>query len=310
MIQRPGPQDSGRLVTVIFLTPPHEGAVVATSPIAKHLTVRDGGKHPVPGREDFYEQLAFPPPPVPGGDAAQRKYASWVVTHETHTQFELLKNNAQGKQLGAQAAPTLAFYVGAGGPVVVSPSVPAGGVHREGVLSMSERWVELLGTILDDHDRAATVESRALEDPAGLLEELRVLTEDEQQRGEISALLAALAEADTVASMEQWFVDRASAWAPVHRRSGALGAEAVGVEWTYEGSYARDRTFHGAPARDQPVEAHGFTIFGVERRRLVVYRHIDWAGLFAQIGFTLNTRIPVPPPTDEELAAAVREHGG
>lgn len=160
---------------------------------------------------------------------------------------------------------------------------------------MSERWVELLGEILDDSDRAQEVESAVADDPAGLIDQLRERTEDEQERGEIGALLAALAKADTLSTMEQWFVDRDSGWQPVHQRSGALGDQAVGVEWTYEGSYTVDRVLHGAPALGQPVEVHGFIIFGLEDGRFTVFRHIDWAGLFAQLGFTLNTRVPLPP---------------
>ncbi|HZM31893.1 MAG TPA: hypothetical protein VFB77_15460 [Acidimicrobiales bacterium] len=167
---------------------------------------------------------------------------------------------------------------------------------------MSERWVELLGEILEDEDRAQMVEAAVGEDPAGLIAQLRERTEEEQERGEISALLAALAKADTLSSMEQWFVDRDGGWQPEHRRSGSLGDQAAGVEWTYEGSYTLDRALHGAPAVGQPVEAHGFTIFGVDDGGFTVFRHLDWAGLFAQLGFTLNTRVPLhlePEPADD-----------
>jgi len=130
VIQRPGPQ-GGRLVTVIFLTPPHEGAVVSTTPVATAATTRVAGGYPVPSLEADYLQVAFPPVDTA---AATRAHASWVVTHAKHTPFELLKNNASGTQLGAQAVPALAYYVGSGGPVVISPSVPAGGVSRTGML--------------------------------------------------------------------------------------------------------------------------------------------------------------------------------
>jgi len=164
---------------------------------------------------------------------------------------------------------------------------------------MSDRWVELLGEALGDADRAQAVESAVLADPAGLIAQLGERTEEEQALGEISGLLSALARADTVSSMEQWFADRANGWQPEHRRSGTIGVESAGVEWTYAGSYSRDRTFHGAPAQDQPVAAHGFTIFSVENGVFTVFRHIDWAGLFAQLGFTLNTRVPLDPPPEE-----------
>jgi len=129
VIQRPGP--GGRIVTVIFLTPAHEGAVVSTTPLATAATTRAGGGYPVPSLEPDYLRVAFPPTDTA---AAGRSHASWVVTHAQHTPYELLKNNAMGTRLGPQQAPALAYYVGSGGPVVVSPSVPAGGVPRTGML--------------------------------------------------------------------------------------------------------------------------------------------------------------------------------
>lgn len=130
VIQRPGPQ-GGRIVTVIFLTPAHAGAVVSTTPVATAANTRAGGGYPVPSTEPDYLLRTFPPTD-PG--PAKRGHASWVVTHPNHTRFELLPNNAKGRPLGTQAAPPLAFYVGAGSPVVVSPSVPAGGVPLTGTL--------------------------------------------------------------------------------------------------------------------------------------------------------------------------------
>jgi hypothetical protein len=130
VIQRPGPQ-GGRIVTVIFLTPAHEGAVVSTTPLATAATTRSSGAYPVPSREPDYLEVAFPPVDT---TAVARGHASWVVTHAQHTPYELLTNNAKGTRLGAQQAPALAYYVGSGGPVVVSPSVPAGGVPRTGTL--------------------------------------------------------------------------------------------------------------------------------------------------------------------------------
>ena len=46
---------------------------------------------------------------------------------------------------------------------------------------MSERWVELLGEILEDEDRAQMVEAAVGEDPAGLIAQLRERTEEEQE---------------------------------------------------------------------------------------------------------------------------------
>ncbi len=61
--------------------------------------------------------------------------------------------------------------------------------------------------------------------------------------------------------------------------------------------------FNGIPASGRGVTVHGFSLLGVEDERLVVRRYVDWAGLFAQLGLTLNWRTPVSPdavPADAE----------
>ena len=60
--------------------------------------------------------------------------------------------------------------------------------------------------------------------------------------------------------------------------------------------------YHGYPAvictSPNDVIVHGFTLFGVElddrgETRAMVRRYVDWAGVFAQLGLTLNWRTPV-----------------
>jgi len=138
VVQRPTPH-GGRLVTIIFVTPAHEGATVASSPLATSPTTRVAGlPNAVPSTEDHYEQVAFPPAAAAAGPPARpravdRPYATWVVTHERHNRLFPLKNNALGAAVGLPLAPpTLADYEGVGGPVVVSPSMPAGGVTYDG----------------------------------------------------------------------------------------------------------------------------------------------------------------------------------
>jgi hypothetical protein len=129
----------GRLVSIIFVTPPHKGATVATSPIAVSPKTRvDNLREPVPSTEDYYEVIAFPPAVTAASPSGwprpvDRAFATWVVTHERHQQPAQFKNNADTAGVGiAIAPPILADYEGIGGPVVVSPSVPAGGVSYDG----------------------------------------------------------------------------------------------------------------------------------------------------------------------------------
>jgi hypothetical protein len=144
VIQRPTGA-GGRIVTVLFVTPPHEGAEVALSPVAKvDKTTFGSGTHAVPSREADYEQLAFAAPaaPSPGPRplASDRPFATWVVTHKLHEQTPPSQSgdpasntdNTAATAPGAGPPATLATYRGTGPIVVVSPSVPAGGVPFDG----------------------------------------------------------------------------------------------------------------------------------------------------------------------------------
>jgi hypothetical protein len=132
VVQRPGPT-GGRVVSVVFTTPPHEGAEVAKSPIATAASTMPTtpGGHAVPSKELDYELVGTPPSalglrPV----AVERPYATWVVTHSQHvlTEMSVLANNSVGKDLGDTTPATFAVYEGLGDTVIISPSLPAGGV--------------------------------------------------------------------------------------------------------------------------------------------------------------------------------------
>jgi hypothetical protein len=107
--------------------------------------------------------------------------------------------------------------------------------------------------------------------------------------------------ADTVAVLNQWFT-QVREWREEPDRWGLLGGNGFGVAWSWRGAHDIDRAFNGLPATDLPVTVQGFTVLGPEpeRRtsRVVIRRYIDWAGLFAQLGLTLNWRIPMPPDPD------------
>jgi hypothetical protein len=133
------------LVTVVFLTPAHRGSVVATSPIAVAAKATSAAfPHPVPSWENDYERVW----PLPGYPAARapkavdRQHAMWVITHRTHVATPASAasgNNAAGSGLSVLDIPQLAVYVGSppkhsgwGDVVVVSPSMPSGGVTHDG----------------------------------------------------------------------------------------------------------------------------------------------------------------------------------
>jgi hypothetical protein len=151
--------------------------------------------------------------------------------------------------------------------------------HLEGNPHAHDRYLELL-----------------LEGPTALLQALR----NERE------LLLAIAEADTAPNLRQWFSEREivrakGGWAHDPERTGPVGDVAAGVEWTWTGVHdegTKDRSFNNIAPSGQSVTVHGFTLFGVEKDdrladQLMVRRYIDWAGVFAQLGLTLNWRTPV-----------------
>jgi hypothetical protein len=122
-------------------------------------------------------------------------------------------------------------------------------------------------------------------------------------------LAAAVARADVRPQLVTWFSElaierRPNGWAAELDRSGALGEQAVGVEWRWQGVHddvGKRNAFNGIAASNRRVEVHGFTVMSVEDGRFVLRRYVDWAGLWAQLGLTLNWRTPVtgePPPAD------------
>jgi hypothetical protein len=143
VVQRPaGP--GGRVVSVIFATPTHEGSEVAKSPIA-HVNTTMGGAsaHAVPSRQNDYEVVGFPvasaAPPPPRPRAVDRPYGTWVVTHGRHLTSDELVNNATPSPMATTTvAPTMAEYTGVDPVVLLSPSVPAGGVPYDGVIKVVE----------------------------------------------------------------------------------------------------------------------------------------------------------------------------
>jgi hypothetical protein len=94
----------------------------------------------VPSTEDDYEWLAvagqagFAAAGVAGVPAAQRTYATWVVTHRDQTKSGVVTvtNNAHDSDIADWGIPQLGCYAGTGPIVVVSPSMAAGGVKHDG----------------------------------------------------------------------------------------------------------------------------------------------------------------------------------
>jgi hypothetical protein len=138
VVHRPTDGAGRGLVSVVFVTPTHDGANVAESPIATSPTVvpLDGGRG-VPSTGRDYEVLAVDgpetaPPPVPA--APDRTYAMWVVTHTNQIKSGSMTvvNNAGDSDIADWGIAQLACYQGNGPIVVVSPSMAAGGIKHDG----------------------------------------------------------------------------------------------------------------------------------------------------------------------------------
>ena len=131
----------------------------------------------------------------------------------------------------------------------------------------------------------------ALQDqPVELMEVLR--NDDE--------LLVAVARADTRPHLVHWFselgVERV-AWTHDPERTGPIGPLAAGVEWIWTGRHdddGLDGAFNGIAPSGRDVTVRGVTLMGVEDDQFKLRRYVDWAGVFAQLGLTLNWRTPVP----------------
>ncbi len=129
------------LVTVIFMSPPHEGSNVAESPIAvSPKPTKAGIPYRVPSWQADYEQVwprsqQWPPDKQPR--AVDRQYGTWVITHRDHVKtgtVVLTTNPAVPTDYADWEIPQLAIYSGVEPVVVVSPSMPAGGVEHDGTV--------------------------------------------------------------------------------------------------------------------------------------------------------------------------------
>ena len=104
-------------------------------------------------------------------------------------------------------------------------------------------------------------------------------------------------EVDSVVVLSQWFRPT-DGWRAEEGQWGLLGDNAFGVAWEYDGIHDIPSAFNGLPASDRPVTVRGFTLIGPDpsrRGRVQIRRYVDWAGVFGQLGLTLNWRIPVEP---------------
>jgi hypothetical protein len=102
----------------------------------------------------------------------------------------------------------------------------------------------------------------------------------------------AVARADTVVHLRGWFTPR-KGWQVIPQRSGPLAGAALGIEWSYEGVHDTDGGFNGLPPTGRPVVVRGFTLIDAAGDKLALRRYVDWAGVFSQVGLSLNWRVPV-----------------
>jgi hypothetical protein len=129
----------------------------------------------------------------------------------------------------------------------------------------------------------------------------------ERVRADIG-LQFALARADTRPHLILWFsehgVSRSAGWVPDPVRSGPIGDGAVGTEWSWTGVHDRvpeatapgsgpEPSFNSTAPSGREVVVRGFTLMSVDDDQLTVRRYVDWAGVFTQLGLTLNWRTPV-----------------
>lgn len=135
------PVNGSGLVSIIFVTPSHEYSNVSESPIATapHSMVANA-THPVPSTEDDYEVLGRPNPAAPANrprvPASDRRWSTWVVTHENHkpTGMVEITSNTVYADFAEWGIPRMRIYRGVGDVVVVSPSMAAGGVKQDGAV--------------------------------------------------------------------------------------------------------------------------------------------------------------------------------
>jgi hypothetical protein len=113
---------------------------------------------------------------------------------------------------------------------------------------------------------------------------------------------------DTRPVLREWFTDTENdrGWEMDFDRSGRIGeGQSAGVAWSFEGTHdqvspedARWSTFNGIPVTERQVTVRGFTLvdvdFDSDQPRLRLRRYVDWAGLYSQLGLTVNWRVPLP----------------
>ncbi len=122
-------------VTVELMTPSHLGSNVAESPVAWSPTVKPAGfTHPIPSTGPDYLVLQN----SGSADEQNREYAMWVVTHHDHvrdtTHPKVTTDTVTMADFAEWGIPKLSIYKGIGDPVIVSPSLPAGGVRTNGAV--------------------------------------------------------------------------------------------------------------------------------------------------------------------------------
>jgi hypothetical protein len=125
-------------------------------------------------------------------------------------------------------------------------------------------------------------QERITEDPVNLYEELQ---------GD-PKVLADFVRQDSEPPLTRWF-EPTSGWENFAGSTGRFGEEALAVEWVYLGVHTKDWVFNGIRATGNRVEVRGCTVVALERGEFRLRRYIDWAGLFAQLGLTMNWRLPV-----------------
>jgi len=128
-----------------------------------------------------------------------------------------------------------------------------------------------------------------------------------------------LARADVLPRLLTWFTPRPDygrdGWEHHQESSGLVGSAWAVVEWTFAGTYEPTRvdahnrevantSFNGLRALGQKVTLDGVTLVSVESALPQFRRYIDWAGLFAQLGLSLNWRIPQEVHRDRSTNSA------
>jgi hypothetical protein len=112
-----------------------------------------------------------------------------------------------------------------------------------------------------------------------------------------------IAYADSVAMLQIVGKERdGGGWSVADERSGAIGVASVGVAWRFQATHDWEPDYdptkpnvelRALPPTGRNLEAHGFSIFGVDHEGFKVSRYVDWAGLYVQLGIGLNWRLPV-----------------